>query len=223
LDFEEEGEVFEGGAEEAKFKLKEDEGRHEGLGGGQRRHEEGKERAPKRVRMVDRLRSDAGALLTLMSPEAQVKRVIRKNQLVQVIYRFGDASGKGFGSCILIDGKVHWEGGQWVRTISQETSNYRELRNLVDALEEKVKTGVIDGSEIFMFSDKSVTERAYFRGTSSSKQLFLLVVRLRNVEMRAGCTICLVHVSGARMIASGIDGVSRGELTVSPEETTTLV
>ncbi len=55
-DFVEEGEVFEGGAEEAKFKLKEDEGWHKGLGGGQRRQEGGKERAPERVRMADRLR-----------------------------------------------------------------------------------------------------------------------------------------------------------------------
>ncbi len=98
-----------------------------------------------------------------------------------------------------------------MRTISEETSNYRELRNLVDALEEAVKTGVIDGSELFMFTDNSVAERAFFRGTSSSQQLFLLIVRLRNVEMQAGCVIYLVHVSGLRMIASGIDGVSRGD------------
>ncbi len=31
------------------------------------------------------------------------------------------------------------------------------------------------------------------------------------VEIWARCTIYLVHVSGARMIASGIDGVSRGD------------
>jgi hypothetical protein len=81
----------------------------------------------------------------------------------------------------------------------------------VDALEEAVTSGVIDGSELFMFTDNSVAERAYFRGTSQSRLLFELIVRLRNVEMQAGCTIFLVHVSGLRMVASGINGISRGD------------
>jgi hypothetical protein len=42
----------------------------------------------------------------------------------------------------------------------------------------------------------SITDHAYFLGTSSSKQLFSLVLRLRNIEMQAGRTIYLVqHVS----------------------------
>ena len=200
---------FDQGADEAEFKLMQDEDLADELASDSWSGESGT-KAPRRVTMVFRLRSDVQALQLLMAFERPVKRIIRRRQLIQVSYGFGDASGKGFGSCILINGKVHWKGGQWIGSISEETSNYRELRNLVDALEEAVPSGVIDGPELFMFTDNSVAERAYFRGTSSSRLLFELIVRLRNVEMQAGCTIFLVHVSGLRMVASGTDGVSRG-------------
>ena len=186
---------FDQGADEAEFKLMQDEDLADELASDSWSGESGT-KAPRRVTMVFRLRADVQALQLLMAFERPVKRIIRRRQLIQVSYGFGDASGKGFGSCILINGKVHWKGGQWIRSISEETSNYRELRNLVDALEEAVTSGVIDGSELFMFTDNSVAERAYFRGTSQSRLLFELIVRLRNVEMQAGCTIFLVHVYG---------------------------
>jgi hypothetical protein len=63
-----------------------------------------------------------------------------------------------------------------------------------------------------MFTDNFVTERAYFRGTSKSKQLFELILRLRKLEMAGELFIHLIWVAGTRMIAQGMDGVSRGDL-----------
>ena len=84
---------------------------------------------------------------------------------------------------ILIGGELHWQGGKWAVSIQAESSNYRELRNLVEALERAVKQGLINGAEVFMFTDNIVAERAYFKGSSASRALFNLVLRLRIVEM----------------------------------------
>ena len=52
------------------------------------------------------------------------------------------------------------------------SSNYRELRNLVEALEELQQHGDLIGAEIFLFTDNSVAEAAFYKWTSESKTLF---------------------------------------------------
>ena len=50
-----------------------------------------------------------------------------------------------------------------------ESSNFKELKNLVDTLKEMTrdKDGV-RGLEVFLFTDNSVAEGAYFKGLSTS-------------------------------------------------------
>ena len=62
------------------------------------------------------------------------------------------------------------------------------------------------GSEIFIFTDNSTAEAAYWKGTSCSEQLFELVLRLKELEMFL--QIHVVHISGKRMIVEGTDGLS---------------
>ena len=50
------------------------------------------------------------------------------------------------------------------------------------------------------------------KGSSSSRKLHDLILRLRLAEMKYGLNIHLVHVAGTRMIAQGTDGLSRGSL-----------
>ena len=64
-----------------------------------------------------------------------------------------------------------------------------------------------------MFTDNSTTESAFWKGTSHSKKLCDLVVRLRKLEMDTGMILHVIHVSGRRMIHSGVDGLSRGDHT----------
>ena len=52
------------------------------------------------------------------------------------------------------------------------SSNYRELRNLVEALEELQQHGDLIGAEILLFTDNSVAEAAFYKWTSESKTLF---------------------------------------------------
>jgi len=116
---------------------------------------------------------------------------------VVVRYGFGDASGVGYGLSIYIEGRgILWETGLWEWSIKEESSsNYKKLRNIVDALQKYAQDGWLQFTEIWMFTDNSVAESAYFRGTSKSRQLFELVLQLRKLEMAAECRIFLIHMA----------------------------
>lgn len=129
-----------------------------------------------------------------------------------MIYGFGDASGRGWGASILLpDGSVYYKSGSWVEHLSKRSSNFRELANLVYSLREAGEKGLLEGCEVFMFTDNTTAEQAFFRGTSKSRLLFDLILELRDIEMKVGARIHLVHVAGTRMIYQGTDGLSRGD------------
>ena len=50
------------------------------------------------------------------------------------------------------------------------------------------------------------------KGSSSSPELYKLMVRLYKLPMKFLCSINVIHVAGTRMIAQGTDGLSRGDL-----------
>jgi hypothetical protein len=120
------------------------------------------------------------------------KQKIRSKAIVHVECGFGDASGKGFGSTITVNGTILWRAGQWKPSYEEESSNLRELENIVRALEEHHEETGEGDVELFMFTDNFVTESAFFKGTSSSPELFELVLRLRLLEMHAGWKLCVV-------------------------------
>jgi hypothetical protein len=128
----------------------------------------------------------------------------------QALYLFGDASGAGFGSSLVIDGSVHYQHGQWNASIAQEYSNFRELANLVTAIQDCVKHGLLTNSELFVFTDNSTAEAAFYKGASSSRKLFNLILCLRKMQMQHNLHLHMVHISGHRMIAQGTDSLSRG-------------
>ena len=97
--------------------------------------------------------------------------------------------------------------------MSNQSSNLRELKKLVETLEVMAKLGHLAGFEIFICTDNAVSEAAYFNGSSSSEELFNCIVRLRQLEMGHRCKIYIFHVSGKRMIKQGSDGLSRGNFT----------
>eukprot|EP00978_Attheya_sp_CCMP212_P037942 scaffold183200_cov67-Attheya_sp.AAC.3 len=64
---------------------------------------------------------------------------------------------------------------------------------------------------MFMFTDNTTAEAAYWKGTSHSRKLFELVLRLKKLETKNDLVLHMIHVSGRRMIAQGTDGLSRGD------------
>ena len=93
------------------------------------------------------------------------------------------------------------------------SSNLREFTNQVESLETMGEQGLLDGVEVFFFTDNSTCEAAAYNGSSKSELLFELVLRLHKLEMKYRCRIHIIHCSGERMKAQGSDGLSRGNLT----------
>jgi hypothetical protein len=164
------------------------------------------------VTAVPRLRSDVEALYKLTRSPAPPKVVKRRKKAATVSYGFGDASGKGFGSSVEINGVQHSEYGTWNAEIEQKHSNYKELRNLVNAVVNCYEAGLLKDAELFMFTDNFVAECAFYNGGSNkNKDLNDLVFQLWELQMQGDFSLFVFHVSGTRMIASGIDGLSRGD------------
>jgi hypothetical protein len=61
----------------------------------------------------------------------------------------------------------------------------------VESIVNFVATGTLSGHELFMFTDNSTAESAFFKGTSSSEKLFDLVLQLRKIEMEGSYTFNL--------------------------------
>ncbi len=170
--------------------------------------------APESVKAATRTGDDLNALKELFGPSEPIKRHVRAKDRDSSKFGFGDASGDGYGSGLAkLKLKPNIRHGKWRLFYRSEdtSSNFRELRNIVDAIALDYERGLLDGYELFFFTDNQVAEKAYYKGTSSSRQLFELVLRLRKIEMEGRMIIHVIHISGKRMIACGIDGLSRGD------------
>ena len=126
---------------------------------------------PAKVQLVPRLRADLLALTELFSPSAPPLRYIRSTTIWEAKYGFADASGSGFG-CTLSEGEdIHYTCGIWTDMDSQNSSNYRELSNLVESLESGFQTGQLN-TQRFGFSLTILPWRLYSgRGTRPAVNL----------------------------------------------------
>jgi hypothetical protein len=131
----------------------------------------------------------------------------------KMVLWFWGRLGSGFGATIQIDDAIHYEYGQWCTEVTEEkSSNWQELNNLLEALERIVVEQALSGSEIFIFTDNSTAEAAFWKGISGSPLLFeLVVVHLKELELEFDLTLHVVHVSGRRMINEGANGHSRAD------------
>ena len=166
--------------------------------------------APGEVFAVAQLFGDLEVLMDFTSRKVPPQIPVRLTRAVS-IYMVGDASGTGFGGSTWEAGAVAIGAtfGGWDNRV-----NFREALNLVLMVEAQTKSGeLIPGTEVFVFTDNSTAECAFNKGSSSSKKLHELVVRLRKMEMTGHITPRFMWISGERMIAQGTDGLSRGDLT----------
>eukprot|EP00804_Cyclotella_cryptica_P022763 CCRYP_004986-RA/>CCRYP_004986-RA protein AED:0.37 eAED:0.37 QI:0/0/0/1/0/0/2/0/452 len=172
-----------------------------------------------------RLIDDLKALIKLTSAALPPLRIVHPHHVAHVFYGFGDTSGKGKGSTkqsfktiqhssgeLGPSGEVKFRVGMWNASVENKSSNYRELRNLVEDLEAEAALGGLADTEMFLFTDNSTAESAYYKGSSSSKKLHALILRLHKLSLDYSLILHVVHVSGTRMIAQGTDGCSRGVL-----------
>jgi hypothetical protein len=139
-------------------------------------------------------------------------KCVRAKATAKAYYGFGGASGCRFGATLQIGDNILYEYGQWSSEVTDtRSSNWRELNNLVETLERVVVEHDLGGTKIFIFTNNSTAEAAFWKGTSSSEPLFELVLRLKISKMEQGFILHVVHVSGRRMIAQGTDGLLRAD------------
>ena len=81
-------------------------------------------------------------------------------------------------------------------------------------METHVRNGKLRDCEVFLLTDNLVVENAFYKGTLSSETLFDLILRLRTLELEGDIILHMIYVSGKRIIASGVDALSRGDTTV---------
>jgi hypothetical protein len=65
-------------------------------------------------------------------------------------------------------------------------------------------------------TDNEVLERAFYKGYSSSPFLYGMIEELWALCIRGDFVLRVVHVAGTRMIALGVDGLSRGDVELAP-------
>jgi hypothetical protein len=152
--------------------------------------------APKVIRGVPRFFKDLEAFASMLSPDTPPEVTVRCLRVFTILYGFGDASGKGFGSTVLGSDGTRYRIGVWDRETEDESSNFREFENVVLSLEEEAEQGRLKDSLMSFFTDNSTVEAALYKGNSSSEKLFELVLRFRKLEMVTGARFVISHVSG---------------------------
>ena len=122
------------------------------------------ENHPERVTAVERLAGNLNALDSLCGDSGPPSQQASVNDAGSVGYGFGDASGKGYESGIAAKG-LRLRYGHWCGWIDEQSSNYQELRNLVEAVEIEWTKGRLKDMEFFLFTDNYVAEQAFYLGT----------------------------------------------------------
>jgi hypothetical protein len=95
----------------------------------------------------------------------------------------------------------------------KESSNVREAENLTDCIERMSEEATLFEHELFVMTDSTALEGAYYKGHSPSEKLNDIVFRLHKAERDGGFILHVIPISGKRMKATGVDGLSRGDLS----------
>ena len=152
------------------------------------------------------------------------RRVLRGDWLT-IARAWTDASKAGTGVSVLHNDEqgrpltqLQFLAGVWPKHLALNSSNWRELRTILYALQQSKDMQDVsgqrrlDGTVLYVFTDNAVSAAAVNRGTSTSPSLLRLVKGLREYETLLGCHVVAVWVPGTAIIAQGTDGLSRGAL-----------
>ena len=67
--------------------------------------------------------------------------------------------------------------------------------------------------EVFVLTDNSAFEGSYYKGHSTSRELSDIAFCLYKAQRSGGFILHVLHISGKRMKATGVEGLSRGDHT----------
>ncbi len=108
---------------------------------------------------------------------------------------------------------MDYELGAWNLEWREKSSNYREAKNLTDRFEQLVADRALQNHKVFLITDNLVFKGAFYKGHSPSRELSDIVFRVHKAQRDGAYVLHLIHISGKRMKASGVDGLSQSNLT----------
>ena len=158
------------------------------------------------------MKRDLDALLTFYQDKDPVFLLVRPRLSHDVIYLGGDASAAAYGAGQqLPDGTVTVWLGNWNPDETAMGSNWREATNLARVFLRQIRSGALDGKEVWMATDNLVWALISNKGMSKKKGLSDIVREIKFECRRHEVFWHPFHVSGKRMILMGFDGLSRGD------------
>jgi hypothetical protein len=145
------------------------------------------------------------------TPEPRVS-LIRPMEKHMIWYACGDALAEGFAQAVQYpDLTVDERDGLWDPELFNKISNLWEALNIANHLKRDIAAGYHDGCEIWQATDNAVWSAVCNKGMSSVRHLFDLLVDIKVLCHEHNVFYHCFHISGERMIATGIDGLSRGD------------
>jgi hypothetical protein len=167
---------------------------------------------PALTRATYQLLMHTHALMRMFNdPEPRVV-LIRPTEKSKIRYACGDASAEGFAQATQYpDLVIDERDGLWIEEVSEKSSNLREALNIANHLKQDIQAGRHDGCEIWQATDNAVWSAVCNKGMSSVRHLFDLLVDIKILCYEHEVFYHCFHISGERMIATGIDGLSRGD------------
>ena len=166
---------------------------------------------PLQTKVTSELLLHAEALQILFMEEQPLMVPLRPTDKGKLRFFIGDASREGFGGATQYpDGIIDSREGLWESGFATGGSNLREAQNQVNHLLWEIRDGRHDGCELWAATDNAVWSAVWTKGMSNARHLFDLVLTLKQVARKHEVFLHCFHISGDRMIASGVDGLSRG-------------
>ena len=150
---------------------------------------------------------------------------------LMALFVIGDAISRVKGAVVVYQHGLDYELGTWSEEWRGKSSNVREAENLTDRLERLAAESVglaaqvvnqletlnadnaLADHEVFVLADNSAFEGSYYKGHLTSRELSDIEFCLFRAQRAGGFILHGLHISGKRMKATGMDGLSRGDHT----------
>jgi hypothetical protein len=155
-------------------------------------------------------------------------RQLYRARHLAALFVIGNASGKAKGAMVVTQYGLDYKSRVWSQSWRGKLSNIREAENLTDRLKQLAgrlatnvaeqleslnKSGALTDHEVFVLMDNSAFKGSYYKGHSMSRELSDIVFRLYKAQRAGGFILHVLHISGKRMKATGVNGLLRGDHT----------
>ena len=75
-------------------------------------------------------------------------------------------------------------------------------------VKEESKAGRFTGHEVWIGTDIKVSERIWYKGGSTDKELYDIMLEMQEIALKRQFLLHLIHVSSLRLIRCDVDGIS---------------